>query len=135
MIDWFGVASSALWIFGLAILLAAVSIAYSLSAGGDASVRQILAQSSCRVATAGGLLFFALGMFSSVEVGWEKVGWAAVILLSLWKGIQAWQSWSAARGIQNSKFKIRQTAIENRKSKIENQGLRDELVEGKGSAE
>jgi hypothetical protein len=98
VIDWFGVASAALWIFGLAILLAVVSIAYGLGAGGDASVRQILGQPSCRVAMASGLALFALGMFLSVDTGWEKVGWATAALLIIWEGIEAWQSWRATKG-------------------------------------
>jgi len=98
VIDWFGVVSASLWILGLAILLAAASIAYGLSVGGDAPVRQILGQSFWRVAIAGGLALFALGMFLSVATGWEKAGWVAVTLLSLWEGIAAWQSWRAAKG-------------------------------------
>ena len=94
MIDWVNVFVAALWIAGLALLLSLLSLARSAR---EQSTRQVLSQPASRAATAGGIALVALGMFLSIEVVWEKLGWAIVILLSLWEGVTAWQSGRASK--------------------------------------
>ena len=94
MIDWVNVFVAALWIAGLAFLLALLSLARSSR---EQSTRQVLSQPAFRVGTAGGIALVALGMFLSIEVAWEQPGWAIVIVLSLWEGVAAWQSGCASK--------------------------------------
>ena len=90
MIDWYGVAVSALWILGLAVLLAALSIAYWSDGGQSKRVRQVLGEPTFRLVTAIGIVLFALGMFLVAEVWWEKGGWLAVIVLAFWESVVTW---------------------------------------------
>ena len=84
MIDWFGVFTNALWIAGLAFLLALLSLARSAN---TQSTRQVLSQAMFRVATSGGLALFALGLGFVVGSWFERVGWFIVVMLSLWEGV------------------------------------------------
>jgi uncharacterized membrane protein len=88
-LDWYEVIAAAMWIAGLAFLLALLSLARSL---GRPSIRQVLATPNFRVATAIGIALFASGMFLSDEVVWEKLGWVIVMALSFWEGATAWKS-------------------------------------------
>ena len=90
MIDWWGVFVSALWITGLALLLATASIAYAFAQG--QSLRAVLNQLSFHLALIIGLVLFALGMVLSVDTWWERGGWALVLGLTLWDGIAAWRT-------------------------------------------
>ncbi|MBI5034858.1 MAG: hypothetical protein HZB51_30405 [Chloroflexi bacterium] len=89
MIDWFGVLSAAIWILGLALLLATMSIAYSSAT--DKSLLAVLGKQSYRLALTVGLVLFALGMMLSVEAWWERIGWLLVMGLGLWDGVAAWR--------------------------------------------
>lgn len=91
MIDWFGVASAALWILGLAILLAAVSIARSFD-GRLRATRQVLTEPGFRAAIIAGMILFALGMSLSAGSWWERIGWFVVVALTLWEGAAAWRT-------------------------------------------
>ena len=84
MIDWFGVFTNALWIAGLAFLLALLSLARSAR---TQSTRQVLSQPMFRVATTGGLAAFALGMGLAAGSWFERIGWFIVVMLSLWEGV------------------------------------------------
>jgi hypothetical protein len=86
VIDWFGVIAATFWIAGLALLLALLGFA---RASRDQSTRQVLSQPAFRVAIAGGLALFALGMCLAIGNWIERVGWLVVIALSLWEGKSA----------------------------------------------
>ena len=90
MIDWIGVMVSAIWILGLALLLATVSIAYAFAQG--KSLRSVLGETSFRLALTIGGMLFAVGMTLSVETWWERAGWVSVIGLLLWDGVAAWRA-------------------------------------------
>lgn len=86
MIDWFGVFAAALWIAGLALLLALLGLARSVP---DRSLRQALAQPEFRAAVAGGIALFAIGLGLTVGDWFERIGWFVVVLLALWEGVSA----------------------------------------------
>jgi hypothetical protein len=90
VIDWIGVMVSAVWILGLALLLATVSIASAFAQG--KSLRSVLGGSSFRFALTVGGMLFASGMALSVETWWERAGWVVVIGLLLWDGVEAWRA-------------------------------------------
>ena len=82
MIDWRGAASAAIWILGLGILLATVSVAYANAE--TESVRRILGQSGYRLALCVGMMLFVVGMILSVGTWWERAGWVVVLGLLAW---------------------------------------------------
>ena len=90
MIDWFSVLVAAIWIMGLALLLATVSIGYFFAS--DKSLKQVLSEPQYRWALTIGLILFALGMTLSVDAWWERVGWLLVIALALWDGVANWRT-------------------------------------------
>lgn len=84
-IDWFGVFYNALWIFGLAVALAAVSYAdwrRRLSQP-RLSLRQALAQPAFQAAWSLGLLLFCAGLALSGGPWWQTAAWAALALAFL----------------------------------------------------
>jgi hypothetical protein len=95
LIDWYGLAVSVFWIFGLAELLASFSIAHWLSAVQGKPMRQVLSEFSFRVSTATGIVLFAFGMLLGVDAWWEKGGWAVVIVLASWESITTWRAMRA----------------------------------------
>lgn len=86
MIDWWGVASNAIWILGLAVLLATAS--YRSWAGRTPSAS---GRSAGRIDSAAfynlGLLLFAGGMLATSDAWWERAGWVVVLLLIIGPGL------------------------------------------------
>jgi hypothetical protein len=79
MIDWYLVATSALWILGASILLAAFS--YHKWAAGERGVRlrDQWHERSWQLASAAGMLLFCLGFgLSEGSRWWERVLWLAL---------------------------------------------------------
>lgn len=95
MIDWIGVIVSAIWILGLAVLVATVSVAYALAQ--DRSIRSVLGQTPFRLALTVGGMLFAVGMALSVDAWWERAGWIVMIGLLLWDGVSTWRSARASQ--------------------------------------
>jgi hypothetical protein len=93
MIDWLNLLYNALWILGLAALLANLSLAHWLAGQQKKSLRQSLLRPSFRLTAAASILLFALGLMLAVAPWWYKIGWAGLMTLSVWQGIIAWQDW------------------------------------------
>jgi hypothetical protein len=83
MLDWLGIFAAGMWIAGLALLLALLSLARSFR---PQPIHLVLAQPAFRAAIAGGIALFAIGMCLTVGSWFERVGWLVVVLLSLWQG-------------------------------------------------
>ena len=98
-IDWFGVMSNGLWIFGLAIALAAVSYADWRRRLNEPrlSLRQALGQPSFQAAWSLGLLLFCVGLALTSTVWWQTAAWAALALAFLYLGGSAVRQ--ARRGV------------------------------------
>lgn len=90
MIDWFNVLGNALWILGLAVLLATASLAHWLAGLKERPLRQVLLEPHLRLVAAIGTLVFALGFVLLVMPWWHKVLWVGIMALSLWQGVVAW---------------------------------------------
>jgi hypothetical protein len=82
VIDWFGVVTGALWIVGLATLLAVLSTAYWQSGATATPLRRVLGNPFVRRALIAGMVLFALGMLLGAEAWWEKGLWGVVIALA-----------------------------------------------------
>ena len=82
--DWIGLAGSGLWVLGLALCLATVSMAhYHARADGERTWGRLMLPGSQLALTIGGSLFFA-GLVLGREPLWEKVVWGlcAVALIT-----------------------------------------------------
>ncbi len=96
MIDWVSVGFGALWIFGLALVTAALSSANYLAGHLSRQQRrfsQTLELPVYRVMIALGLVFFCLGWAGSVSALWERLLWVVLALLFT---LQIWQARKAS---------------------------------------
>jgi putative copper export protein len=79
MIDWVNLAFNALWIFGLSILLAAVSYHRWLAWEQDGAFRELMSRRSWKLPFASGMLLVCGGVAGGiVERGWERAIWTAL---------------------------------------------------------
>jgi hypothetical protein len=89
MIDWYSVGFSALWIIGLGLEVAALSLANYLASQQKWRFRQALEMPACRIMINLGLVFFCLGWTGSVSGTWERIVWAVltlIIAVRIWQG-------------------------------------------------
>ncbi len=94
LIDWRLVGSSALWITGLAVILAAFSFADYAASQQRRRTRDVLRSGGYPAAITGGLALFCLGLFGSAHTWWQQLLWAA---LAATFGYQAWAAWRKER--------------------------------------
>ena len=89
MIDWVVVGFSALWILGLALVVAALSFANYQAGQQKRRFRQALGMPVCQIMIDLGLVFFCLGWVGGVSATWERIVWA---VLALMFALQTWQA-------------------------------------------
>lgn len=75
MIDWLGLAASALWIIGSAIGLAVISYAYWEAQMRGEGLRGVLGHARMQAAINVAALLFCIGQLGSVSEPWERVLW------------------------------------------------------------
>ncbi len=92
LIDWVGVAKNALWILGLAIMLAAFSYADWWAATNHARLRTVLGAPIFQTPFNLGLTLFAAGLASTSRTWWEIGAWIVLGLLFAWQTIASWRS-------------------------------------------
>lgn len=92
MIDWYGVFRNALWILGLAVVLAAFSYSDWQRSGQNPkpSLRQAMTAPAFQAAFGLGMALFCIGLALSSRRWWEIAAWAALALLFAWQAIGAW---------------------------------------------
>lgn len=94
MIDWYGVFHNALWVLGLAVVLAALSYA-DWRRGTQTpkqSLRQALSQPGFQAAFCLGMVLFCTGVALGSHRWWEVVAWALLALLFVWQAVIAWRA-------------------------------------------
>lgn len=100
MIDWWGLFTNTLWVVGLAVVLAAFSMAYYRARTGRVPLRQRLQRASFQFPFCMGMILFGLGLSFSGQTLWEKIAGAlvaaafAVQAIRLWKCRPADLPWS-----------------------------------------
>ena len=90
MIDWLALAFSALWILGLALVLATLSFASYQAHEERVRLRQALSQPRFSVPISVGLLLVCVGMSYGAQPLWQRFLW---LLLAAAFAYDAWTSW------------------------------------------
>lgn len=86
MIDWWGLAYNAVWILGLGMSLAALSMASYQARVDKVRLRRKLAEGAFQLPLMIGMMLFCLGLLLSSQPWWEKAVWG---LASAWFAVQA----------------------------------------------
>lgn len=89
LIDWAGLARTALWVLGLSIVLAALSYASWRASSRGERLRAALARPQFQTAFAAGCALVSAGLAWSAIRTWERVAWLALLLAFLWQLISA----------------------------------------------
>ena len=102
MIDWFGVFHNALWVFGLAIVLAALSYAdwRRRLVVQRVSFRQALAEPGFQAAVSLGFTLFCAGLALGSAVWWQIAAWAALGLFFAWNGLTCLRRMTKTRHLE-----------------------------------
>ncbi len=91
MVDWAGMGKTALWVLGLAIVLATWSWNEWWARVHKRRLRSVLGEARFQVPFSIGLLVFCVGMALSESVLWKSAVWAVLALAFAWQGVQAWK--------------------------------------------
>jgi len=95
MIDWFEVAFSALWIFGLSMILAAFSYHYWLAGETSRRLRDLVARPSWTLPFSAGMVLTCVGFgYGLADRWWERTIWTALALSYAWRLFVAVRQWS-----------------------------------------
>jgi sulfite exporter TauE/SafE len=90
MIDWYLVFTSALWILGLSIVLAAFSYHQWQAGVAGRRLREQLQRRSWTIAWTGGALLVCLGFaLSEGSRWWERIAWLLLAASFTWQGSRA----------------------------------------------
>ena len=81
MTSWYGLAGNALWIAGLAVLLATLSMARFQARAGGERLRHRLGERKPQMAIAAGLILFCTGLLLNSHTWWEKGIWGVCAAL------------------------------------------------------
>lgn len=94
MIDWYGVFRNALWVLGLAAVLAAFSYVdwWRRLQTPRLSLRQALGSPGFQAAASLGMVLFCVGLALSSQRWWETALWAVLGLSFAWQAAAAWRS-------------------------------------------
>jgi hypothetical protein len=88
MIDWYSVGFGALWIMGLGLVTAGLSLANFFGCTQIWKFRQALKMPAYRIMIGLGSVLFCLGLAGSVSTLWEHLLWAVLALIF---ALQSWR--------------------------------------------
>lgn len=91
MIDWWGLFSNALWVIGLAVGLAALSMASYQARVDGIRLRKRLNEASFQMPFALGIVLFCLGLLFSSRVWWAWFLWGLSAAASAGLAIWLWK--------------------------------------------
>jgi hypothetical protein len=97
MIDLWGLFHNALWIAGLALVLAVLSLARYHARSREVGLGQVLARVPYRLSLVAGLLLFCLGLALASRTWWEWIGWGLLVLLLAAQWVQEARLWLIRR--------------------------------------
>jgi hypothetical protein len=91
MIDWPGLVANSAWIVGLALLLAAFSLAYYRAGEEGVSLRHALGDLGVQRVVNAGLALFCVGLLATSHAWWEQVAWGLLALFFWVRALMAAQ--------------------------------------------
>ena len=97
MVSWPGLVGNALWICGLAVCLATLSMAHYESRVGQDRLGSRLRRPEIHLALAVGMSLFSTGLLLSSGTWWEKVIWGVCAVLFIVWAVRAWRRRGATR--------------------------------------
>jgi len=92
MIDWWGILGHALWVSGLALALAVLSLADYQAHREGVRLRTVLGQPGLQSALAPGLVLFCLGLLVASAAWWQRLAWGLLTLLFAGQAAWLWRS-------------------------------------------
>ena len=95
--DWHGLAGHALWICGLAVLLATLGMVHFEARAAGERLRHRLGEREPQLAIAVGLILFCAGLLLSTDTWWERVIWGACLALAIVWLVRVWGRLGAGR--------------------------------------
>lgn len=90
MLELWTVVHNLLWIVGLALSLAALSMAYYQSGIGQVRLRHQLAELSFQLPFSIGMVLFCAGLLFSSHTSWEKIIWGLLGALFAGQTLRQW---------------------------------------------
>ena len=97
MTSWYGLGSNALWIAGLAVFLATLSMVHFQARTGEERLRHRLGERGPQMAMATGFILFCAGLLLSSHSWWEKGIWGVCAVLVLAWLVRLWRRSGADR--------------------------------------
>ncbi|MBC7224234.1 MAG: hypothetical protein H5T59_08180 [Anaerolineae bacterium] len=97
MVDWVGALRHAVWVLGLAVLLATWSVASWEARQGGGRTLAVLERPGHVAAASAGLALFALGMALTAGHVWEQTLWGILAAACVAQG-----AWALHRGARSS---------------------------------
>lgn len=91
MIDWHSLALSALWVFGLALVLSTVSFAAYDAGEAGVPLRRYLARPQSVIVIDLGLALACVGFTGGALAHWRSVVWALLALVYLADAVLTWR--------------------------------------------
>jgi hypothetical protein len=91
MIDWWGLASNALWILGLSVCLATLSMLSHRSRAEQIPLRDALSSQGSQLALAFGLLLVSVGILVTSSTWWQGLVSGLLLLLLATRIIHLWR--------------------------------------------
>jgi len=98
LISWYGLAGNALWICGLAVLLATLSMVHLEARAGGQGLFRRLGERGPQMAIAAGLVLFSGGLLLGSDAWWQKGFCAACVMLGFVWLVRLWGRSGADRG-------------------------------------
>jgi uncharacterized membrane protein YiaA len=98
MMDWAALVGSALWILGLAVCLAALSMARYEARAERGSAASRLRQPQLQLALASGACLICVGLLFASSAWWEKGIWGLFAAFSIVWAVRLWRGRRTVRG-------------------------------------
>ena len=91
MIDWWGLFHNAVWVLGLAVILAALGMASFRARTQGVRLRQVLGKSGFLLPFGAGMFLFCLGLMLSSHLWWQKALWGLLAVMFAGQVIWLWR--------------------------------------------
>lgn len=92
MVDWLKLAGASLWVLGLAVCLAVLSMARYQASTEAQSVLHRLRQPGLRAALASGMSLFCIGLLLVSDPWWQRGTWALAAAVSIAWAVHLWRA-------------------------------------------